>query len=108
MPAGPGQIAGTLTRSEHDQPGDRSAPQGHGGYGAEHAQSLADADARRPKEAKLATNLRLRREVQDRLKLNHSPEQIVARLREDYPDDPEMWVSHETIYQSLYVQAVVV
>ena len=77
----------------------------HGGYGAEHAQSLADADARRPKEAKLATNLPLRREVQDRLKLNHSPEQIVARLREDYPDDPEMWVSHETIYQSLYVQA---
>ena len=76
-----------------------------GGYGAEHAQSLADADARRPKEAKLATNLRLRREVQDRLRLNHSPEQIVARLREDYPDDPEMWVSHETIYQSLYVQA---
>ena len=76
-----------------------------GGYGAEHAQSLADADARRPKEAKLATNLPLRREVQDRLRLNHSPEQIVARLREDYPDDPEMWVSHETIYQSLYVQA---
>ena len=80
----------------------------HGGYGAEHAQSLADADARRPKEAKLATNLLLRREVQDRLKVNHSPEQIVARLRDDYPDDPEMWVSHETIYQSLYVQARVV
>jgi IS30 family transposase len=76
-----------------------------GGYGAEHAQALADADARRPKEAKLVTNLRLRRQVQDRLRLNHSPEQIVARLREDYPDDPEMWVSHETIYQSLYVQA---
>ena len=76
-----------------------------GSYGADHAQALADADARRPKEAKLATNLPLRREVQDRLRLNHSPEQIVARLREDYPDDPEMWVSHETIYQSLYVQA---
>jgi transposase, IS30 family len=74
-------------------------------YDAVHAQSQADEAARRPKPAKLATNLRLRREVQDRLKINHSPEQIARRLREEFPDDPEMWVSHETIYQSLYVQA---
>jgi IS30 family transposase len=73
-------------------------------YRASTAQADADAKARRPKEAKLATNLPLRREVQARLKENHSPEQIAARLRDDFPDDPEMWVSHETIYQSLYVQ----
>ena len=73
-------------------------------YRASTAQADADAKARRPKEAKLAVNLRLRREVQDRLKHNHSPEQIAQRLREDFPDDPEMWVSHETIYQALYVQ----
>jgi IS30 family transposase len=42
--------------------------------------------------------------VQDRLQLNHSPEQVARRLREEFPGDPEMWVSHETIYQSLYVQ----
>jgi IS30 family transposase len=42
--------------------------------------------------------------VQDRLEEEHSPEQIAARLRVDFPDEPEMWVSHETIYQSLYVQ----
>jgi transposase, IS30 family len=76
-----------------------------GGYSADLAQALADQDARRPKEAKLATNLPLRWEVAERLKTNHSPEQIAARLREDFPEDPEMWVSHETIYQSLYVQA---
>lgn len=35
----------------------------------------------------------------------YSPEQIAGRLREDYPDQPEMWVSTETIYQSLYVQS---
>ena len=74
-------------------------------YGAEVAQARSDDAARRPKEAKLAGNPRLRREVQDRLQHRHSPEQIARRLRQDYPDDPEMWVSHETIYQSLYVQA---
>lgn len=73
-------------------------------YRASTAQADADARAKRPKAAKLATNLRLRREVQARLGENHSPEQIAARLREDFPDDPEMWVSHETIYQALYVQ----
>ena len=73
-------------------------------YLASTAQADADRQAKRPKEAKLATNLRLRREVRARLKKNHSPEQIAARLREDFPDDPEMWVSHETIYQALYVQ----
>ena len=73
-------------------------------YRASTAQADADRKARRPKDAKLATNLPLRREVKARLKDNHSPEQITARLREDFPDDPEMWVSHETIYQALYVQ----
>jgi transposase, IS30 family len=73
-------------------------------YRASVAQRDADEEARRPKPAKLATNLRLRGQVQDRLEHNHSPEQIARRLVKDFPDEPEMRVSHETIYTSIYVQ----
>lgn len=73
-------------------------------YRASTSQADADVKARRPKPAKLATNIGLRREVQSRLELNHSPEQIAQRLRDDFPDDPEMRVAPETIYQSIYVQ----
>ena len=47
---------------------------------------------------------RLREVVQAGLEQEHSPEQIANRLPLDFPDDPEMRVSHETIYQSIYVQ----
>ena len=52
------------------------------------------------------TNLALRARVELDLEMKCSPEQIAGRLRGDYPDDPEMWVSTETIYQSLYVSPV--
>jgi IS30 family transposase len=75
------------------------------GYRASMAQTHADRGRRGPRNAKLASNLRLRTEVQARLKRNDSPEQIAGRLKVDFPDEPEMWVSVETIYQSLYIQA---
>src|SRR5690625_235245 len=75
-----------------------------GVYRARNAQAKADGRARRPKPTRLADNDALRDEVQDRLEQEHSPKQIAARLRLDFPDDPEMRVSHETIYKSLFVQ----
>jgi IS30 family transposase len=48
---------------------------------------------------------RLREAVEAKLELQWSPEQISGWLVEEFPDDPEMRVSHETIYMSLFVQA---
>ena len=75
------------------------------GYRASVGQARADRARSAPRAAKLATNLRLRREVQRRLKGRESPEQIAGRLEIDFPHDLEMRVSAETIYQSLYVQS---
>lgn len=73
-------------------------------YDALAAHRSAARRARRPKLRKLAVDDTLRDEVQTRLQLRHSPRQIAKRLRSDFADDPEMWVSHEAIYQAIYVQ----
>ena len=75
------------------------------GYRATTAHVLAYDRASRPKAAKLSTNLVLRAKVEKDLEKKYSPEQITGRLRVEFPDDPEMRVSPETIYQSLYVQS---
>ncbi|MFI6363196.1 transposase [Nocardia sp. NPDC050630] len=74
------------------------------GYRAGIAQRRAEMRARRPKPGKLATNRGLHAEVADRLGQRHSPAQIAGALRVEFPDDPEMRVSHETIYKALYLQ----
>ncbi len=76
-----------------------------GGYLASSAQAMAYHRASRPKPSKLTTNLALRAKVEHDLEKKYSPEQIAGRLRVEFPDDPEMRVSPETIYQSLYVQS---
>ena len=76
-----------------------------GGYRATAAHAKAHERASRPKPAKLVSNPALRERVEHYLEKRYSPEQIAGRLRVDFPDEPEMWVSTETIYQSLYVQS---
>ncbi len=73
-------------------------------YRATAAQDNSATRARRPKLRRFAVDDTLRDEVQTRLELRHSPRQIAKRLRCDFPDDPEKWVSHEAIYQAIYVQ----
>ena len=68
------------------------------------AQARAHRRARRPKPAKLALNPELRNLVQGKLWERLSPEQIAAELRDEYPHNPKMRISHEAIYQSIYVQ----
>jgi IS30 family transposase len=75
-----------------------------GVYRAVAAQGQAQWRAARPKTAKLAGNDELRGWVQDKLEHRWSPEQISVMLAAEFPDRPEMRVSHETIYQSIYVQ----
>jgi len=75
-----------------------------GEYRALVAQARAEERAGRPKTAKLAGNDRLREWVAARLAERWSPEQVSVMLEQEFPDDPEMRVSHETIYQSIYVQ----
>jgi transposase, IS30 family len=92
-------------------PGRRRAgcPDGRGGlyrwgYDARWAHQVACRSARRPRPCRLGKGQPLRPVVVRMLGQRWSPAQIAARLVEDYPDRPEMRVSHETIYQALYLQ----
>jgi IS30 family transposase len=78
--------------------------QGNLGYRAWRGEERADKLAARPKQGKLQDSPALLEVVEAWLKLRWSPVQIAKRLKVDYPDDPAMQVSHETIYQTLYVQ----
>lgn len=99
-----GVIATRLGRAASTVGREVKANGGRAGYRAWAAERRAYQVAARPKQAKLAASARLRGEVEARLSKRWSPQQIAQSLRIDYPDQPEMWVSHETIYQSLFVQ----
>ena len=73
-------------------------------YRATTAHRASRHRARRPKPAKLVANHRLGEVVEAKLGLWWSPRQISEWLVEAYPDNQEMWVSHETIHRSLFIQ----
>jgi len=80
----------------------------HGGrraYRAAAADGRAWERSRRPKPCRLATRPALRDAVASKLTLEWSPQQIAGWLRHVYSDNPEMHVSHETLYLSLFVQS---
>jgi len=74
-------------------------------YSAADSHERAAALRARPKERKLESCARLHDYVRDGLLEKWSPEQVSKRVAEEFPENPEMRVSHETIYESLYLQA---
>jgi len=97
------RIAGGLGRSVSTVSREVNANGGRVEYRAYAAHARASRQARRPKDPKLA-NPRLVCLVTAWLIELWSPDEIAGRLRREFPDDPMMQVSHETIYQSLFVQ----
>jgi IS30 family transposase len=97
-------IARGLSREPSTISREVNANGGRDDYRAWAGERRAFDQAGRPKTAKLDSKPELKAVVEDWLRLRWSPRQIARRLRLDHPDDPEMWVSHETIYQSIYVQ----
>ncbi len=92
-----GRSASTISR-EIVRNGGRKA------YRATTADEKAWERGRRPKRCLLSVNRHLREMVAEKLEGDYSPEQISGWLKRRYPLDEEMRVSHETIYQTLFVQ----
>jgi DNA-binding CsgD family transcriptional regulator len=93
---GLGRAPSTVTREVAANGGPRH-------YGAWKGRCRAKASSLRPRAAKL-DHPALARQVTTWLEELWSPQEIAERLRILFPDDPMMQVSHETIYQSLFVQ----
>jgi len=68
------------------------------------AHIMARARERRDRPRKLVKGAPVRAEVARLLGQDYSPQQIAGRLRREHPGDKAMQVSHETIYQALFVQ----
>ena len=97
-------IASGLGRASSTVSREVTANGGRNRYRATTAHKASRHRARRPKPTKLGSNHQLREVVEEKLEDWWSPGQISDWLTDTYPDTEEMWVSHETIYQSLFVQ----
>lgn len=98
-------IAGGLGRHRSTISREIAAGGGRRKYRAYRAQDRADRAARRTRERWWISKSWLFDIVWDLLVTEDwSPEQISRALKRDHPNNPEWWVSHESIYQALYVQ----
>ena len=98
-------IAAGMGRSPSTVCREVAANGGRRRYRAARADQQAWTRAARPKRCKLAEQPVLRAIVEERLARRWSPQQIAGWLKTSYPDDPEMQVSHESIYRTLFVQS---
>jgi IS30 family transposase len=98
-------IAGRLRRAPSTVSREVAANGGRRRYRPSRAEAVAWRRACRPKPGKLALDPRLRAVVEAKLVQDWSPQLIAGWLSRAYPDEPEMRVSHETIYLSLFVQS---
>ncbi len=73
-------------------------------YRADGADEKAWDRAKRPKKCLLATNHKLRAVVAKKLQAQWSPQQISGWLKTTFPKSPDLQISHEAIYQTLFVQ----
>lgn len=93
-----GRAPSTLSREVNASGGPRR-------YRAARADREAWSRATRPKAYKLAMNPVLHAIVEDKLRRRWSPQQIARWLKVKHPEEPEMQVSHESIYRTLFVQS---
>jgi len=93
-----GRVVSTISREV-------AVNDGRSRYRASRADQMAWSRASRPKACKLADNPALGAIVEEKLRRRWSPQQIAGWLKMTYPTDPEMQVSHESIYRTLYVQS---
>jgi IS30 family transposase len=107
--------SGRRAGARHPGGASRVRPDGLAGvyrwaYSAGQAQTRSVIRARRPKPRKLLPGFREPRRpllaelVQEKLRQRWSPKQISSWLRLEHPDRPELQVSHETIYQAIFIQ----
>ncbi|WP_457921048.1 IS30 family transposase [Streptomyces justiciae] len=99
------EIAGLLGRAPSTVSRElrrNSRPHDYGRYDADLAHHRGRERAGRPRRSKLSADPELKAEVQSKLDLEWSPEQIAAHLRARWPDRSERHLCHETIYRALY------
>src|SRR3974390_716407 len=98
------QIAQNLGRSPSTVSREIRRNGGCSSYRASGADRRAWERALRPKPCRLARHAELRWRVAQKLALQWSPQQIAGWLKQQFPADQGMQVSHETIYRSLFIQ----